>query len=62
MHFGKGYQQNVDSIQHQLNTHKNDDSIPSGEHTYHSNRKKRYRKKNIIIDGYDWHIHFLRNG
>jgi hypothetical protein len=37
MHLGKGYQQHIDRIQHELDAHENDDGISSGQYPHHTN-------------------------
>ena len=42
MHLGKSYQQQIHGIQHQLNTHEDNDCIAPGEHTSHPDTEQRY--------------------
>ncbi len=42
VHFGKRHQQQVNGIQHQLNTHEYDNGIAAGEHADNSDNKQGY--------------------
>ncbi len=50
MHFRERHQQQVNGVQHQLDTHKYDDGIAPGKHPYNANDKQGEGKKNVILD------------
>jgi len=52
VHFRKGNQQQVHSIQHQLDAHKNNDRIAASQYADDANHKQGYRKKYVIIYGH----------
>jgi hypothetical protein len=37
---GKGYEGQVSRVEHELNTHENDNGVPSGEHSPHPYKKE----------------------
>jgi hypothetical protein len=50
MHFGKRHQQEIDSVQHQFNTHEYDDGIAACEHPNNPDNKQSKAEKNVISD------------
>jgi hypothetical protein len=55
VHLGKRNQQYIHCIQHQFNTHENNDGVSPGQHPDYSDGEQSEGKKNVIIYWYNRH-------
>src|ERR1700694_4466054 len=56
VHFGKGHQQQVHGIQHQLHAHENDDGIAPRQHADDAENEQGDGKEYVIVYGHIWFL------